>query len=147
MVRIVKQESEARPASAQCAKPAHEKRIVPLVNDDDVSAVCCALEIEVMRIVHVELCSWDERCGFTKMLSAAIAQGVFAAPAIARLVNRNLVAECEQFACDAAQEVSVAVIPARDEGVTEEDNPHVTHSSTGAAGAVCCASEKPSMSE
>jgi hypothetical protein len=55
---------------------------------------------------------------------AAVAQQVRPAPAVLRLVGRHLVAAIAQLRDDAAQEVRVAVVPVRQQGVTEDRDLH-----------------------
>ena len=64
---------------------------------------------------------------------AVLSQQVGQAPAVGRLVDDLLVAAVAQFACDPAQEVGVAVVPARGERVREIDEPHATASCRRAA--------------
>ena len=53
-----------------------------------------------------------------------VADEVGAAPAGGGLEGADLVALGHQLAGDAAQEVGVAVVPAGDERVAEDDDPH-----------------------
>jgi hypothetical protein len=56
--------------------------------------------------------------------SALIIDEIREAPAIAGFEDAHVMAEFDEFACDAAQEVGVAVVPIGEEGMSEDYDAH-----------------------
>ena len=104
--------------------PRHELGRVPLVDDDHVGALERTIEIEARQIVGGRAEPRERRWNSRNGSLAVIRQEMAPAPAVRRLVQRDLVPARHQLAHDAAQEMGVAVVPVRHERVVEEDELH-----------------------
>ncbi|MBX9460955.1 MAG: hypothetical protein KL785_07555 [Brevundimonas sp.] len=133
MVGVVEQQGEAAAALAGAPDGGDERRLVPLVNDDQIGAVQRLLQLRL-----VETPAGQVRIGPPVRLQpglAVVGDQVGAAPGVARLVHGHVVTPRDQVAQHAAQEMGVAVVPARLEGVGEIDDLHAAASAKGARAA------------
>src|SRR4051794_15479427 len=91
--------------------------------DHQIGAVQSEVQIQRCR-VWPEIDAGQLRSCFLQRLDAAVADGIQAAPPIGRLKNDDLMPELPQLARNAAEEMRVAIVPARGECVIEEDAFH-----------------------
>src|ERR671914_3130100 len=95
------------------------------MRDNDVGIVERLVEIERGPLVAPQLDVGHKLRGLRQTRAAALfLQGVLSAPAGCRLVNGNVMTKSDELACDAAEEMCIAVVPAREEGMIEQDKFH-----------------------
>ena len=123
MMRVVK-EQNVIVVRAMFADATDEFVRVPFVDDDEVSALECVLEIEcrerVLRGTQLRIGGMEAANWFLAVFRAQALQ----APRILRLINVNAVAARHQLRGDAAEEMRVAVIPVRQERVIKHYDAH-----------------------
>src|SRR3569833_316792 len=93
------------------------------MDDHEIRAVGCVIEIEE-RIVAPDLDPGHQRGNIVQCVGAALADRIRSAPAVDRLENDDLVAQCVQFTRVATEEMCVAVVPAGRECMVEQDAYH-----------------------
>ncbi len=128
VVGVVEHQPERRAAFAQRADAGDQFRLVPFVDDDQIRAVGHRLDIGIGAVdggaqVRIRLLERG------KPLLAVIGQQVLAAPCALRLIGDRVVPPLAQFVQHAAQEMGIAMVPARGERVSEIDDPHAAASS------------------
>jgi hypothetical protein len=112
----MKQQLETGARSAPAPDPRDQRGRIPFVNNNQIGTVEDRVQIE-LGPVKAKLYSRYQGGGIAQGGLAAILKRVDAAPALTRLADQNLMAEPGKFSRDTAQEVNVAVIPARSECV------------------------------
>jgi hypothetical protein len=132
VVGVVEQQPEAAAGAAPTPDGGHELRLVPLVDQHQIDAVEHGVERDG-EAGGVVADAGEARVGAGEAgerLRAVVRDQVVAAPAVAGLVHRHPRTPCLQLGGDAAQEVGVAVVPVRHEGVVEERDPQRAHART-----------------
>ena len=124
VVGVVEQQAIAAAAQPMPADRRHQRRLVPLVHDDEVGPREAGVEVERRRVVgggaQAREGGGEGRLGVEPCLGLQVAP----APAVQRLEHLDGMAAGLQLADDAAQEMGVAVVPAGNQGVDEEDDAH-----------------------
>ncbi len=124
VVGVVEQEQIAAAGGAVRAQGSDQLGLVPFMDQDQIGAIQGPLQIELDAPVGLDR---QLGKGGLRHLDRGLA-GIFGlilpAPAVFRLEGPDLVAERLQLAHDAAQEMDVAVVPAGEQGVAEQDDAH-----------------------
>src|SRR5215211_808175 len=131
MMSIVKKEmiSAARFEAVPADTP-HQRGIIPFVNKNEIRPIERAIEIERVYVIGFRLQQREPGAKFTHRFAALRGDQVRDAPTVLRLVNIHVVPAFDQFDSDAAQEMSVTMIPIRNQRVIEHYNLHAATSST-----------------
>jgi hypothetical protein len=118
----MEQQSEISAARPHRADPAHERRIVPFVHDDDIRPVDQSRQI-AGRIEQgggqIGVGGAPRRQPGLAMIGGQVSE----APRTFRLQRDDVVSAGDEIAQHATQEVRVAVVPARRQRVGEIDDP------------------------
>ena len=135
VVRVMEQQGEPPTPRPQCAECSHQGGLVPLVDNDQIGAVARLRQIDagLEHLRHQVGIGLAER---RQRVRAMIGEQVGQAPGPAWLVRHHVMASPGQFAQHAAQEMRVAVVPARQQRVREVDDPQAS------ALAVCRAGQR-----
>ncbi|HUF55272.1 MAG TPA: hypothetical protein VMM55_01795 [Thermohalobaculum sp.] len=123
VVRVVEQQAEAAAPGAGGADAADHLRLGPFVHQHELGALQCRLGLLGSAVLADRYLA-EHATRVLERLRAVIGHEVRAAPALGRLDRLDRVAERRQFAEHTAQEMSVAVVPAREQRVGELDDPH-----------------------
>ena len=118
MMRVVKQQSEASPLPPHSAERRDQPRLVPFVDNHQISVVNQGGQIDALAVFNRGKLGICRAIGVETRL-AMIAQELREAPTPLRLVGDDLMPRVDQLAQHAAQEMRVAVIPARSERMGE----------------------------
>jgi hypothetical protein len=124
----VEEESKRRAQKAHVAELRHEPRVAALVHDDDVHAVEGSIEIEGREI---ERSRRDERVRPPhrgERPGSLLGQQISHAPSVRRFEGADFVAAGRELGRDAAEKVRAAVVPIRQERMTEDCQAHVVDS-------------------
>ena len=146
MVGVVEEQGEVVAAPPEPADLGDQGGVVPLVDDDEVGAVHHRLEVRAGGEAGRAQLGIGVAPGLEPLLAMVLAE-ILEAPGAFRFVGLDVVAERDQLAQHAAQEVGVAVVPAGGEAVGEVDDPHAA--ALGAADSVaartgrCTAGSRP----
>jgi len=124
VVGVVEEQAVPAVAGAVGADPLDQLGLVPLVDEDEVGVVEGGIEVEAPRVVGGALEVGEGAGEVVERRLALLAEEVFAAPAIGRLVDRHLVPALLQLGDDPAEEVGVAVVPVGDQRVGEVGDLH-----------------------
>ena len=124
VVRIV--EEQARPAvrATEGAEAGDHRRLVPLVDQDEVDAVEHGRRIEGGGVVEVHVERGVDRAHPAERRLALLAKQVLVAPGPYRLEDAHDMAARAELAHNAAEEVGVAVVPVREHRVAEQRQVH-----------------------
>lgn len=123
---IVKQQRISSVSRAMPPDRVDQSGLVPLVNDNDLGTVERPIEVDRFRVIEMKLDARHECGRLAKGGSAVVLYRVEPAPSILGLIDDHLMTENEQLPANPSEEVSIAVVPARNEGVIEEDESHAT---------------------
>src|SRR3954469_17628702 len=124
VVRVVKQQYVGGPCDALPSDGGNETGRIPFVHDDKVGTVRCLLEVERLVAISMDRHTREQGGDLSEYRASATRQRIGAAPAVLGLIDSHLMPQSHQFAGKAAEEMHVAVIPARQDGVVEKNNFH-----------------------
>ena len=124
VMRIVKIQAEPGVVRTILADPADQIVRVPFMDDGYASVLQCLGDVEVGFVVERAADMWVEQPKVREGLFSMVSQEIGQAPAAARLEDADVVSPIDQFGCDAAQKVRVAVIPVGQERVGEDYETH-----------------------
>src|SRR5438105_14174266 len=94
------------------------------MNKHDRRTIEGFFEIERCEVVSDDTDAGHQSRRLCQRRLALIGDETGAAPAQGRLIDRDLVTTGDQLACNATQKMGIAVIPARDDGLAEDDDFH-----------------------
>jgi hypothetical protein len=129
VVRVVEEQLVVAAPRAVLAHARDEGAVVPLVDEDEVGARECVIEVERRRVVAP---AFELRKFLPELFDQPVAvfgQKVLQTPGVARLVDAHVHAARLQLRHHAAQEVRVAVVPVRDQRVIEHHDAHAAATS------------------
>lgn len=118
MMGVVEQQREGRAVSPSRSDVCDQIRRIPFVDDDEIGAVQCLIEIKG-GVVAADADAGKQRWNILHRLTATLADRIQSAPAVDRLEHDDLVTERVKFAGITAHEMGIAVVPAGGERVIE----------------------------
>src|SRR5437016_4631201 len=124
MVRVMEEQQNTGADRSPLAEIRDKLGIIPFMHHDDVDAIADTIEIKGLRIIDLQIHARHQVLDFRQDARPAIAQRVAATPGVFRLINRNLMTKADELARNAAQEMGVAIIPARYKGLIEKSELH-----------------------
>ncbi len=103
------------------------------MHDYEAGVIQGLFKIEI-GFIQPDIDPRQHRGDFLERLFAAVTERVEPTPAIGWFVNDDVVSERIELARDAAEEMGIAIIPARSERMTEQDAFHAVISNADACG-------------
>ena len=122
VVGIMKQSDEMKFVSER-NDDVNNCRRIPFVHEYRIGVIGGLFDIQIV-CVTAQLDPWHKHRNLGQRGCATFGKRVGPAPAIRGFIDVHLMSEPQQFPREAAQEMRVAVIPARDERVIEQDELH-----------------------
>src|SRR3954469_21096006 len=120
MVRVMEQQEKFSAVAPPGAESFDQGGLVPFMRNDNVSVIQCLVEIERGQIIRPQGHARNQRCGFLQVRLPVIAHRVDAAPAVPRLIYGDPVSSADELARNTAQEMGVAMVPARRERMIKQ---------------------------